>query len=168
MQSALTVEVRILDERIRTWGLPKPHSAMAAGVDLFACLDAELHVEPEAPAVLVPSGIAVHIGVLGVAGMIVPRSGLGHRDGIVMGNLVGVLDADYTGPLMISVWNRGRAGSPPVTIKPGDRIAQLLFVPVLRPEFRLVTAFTTDTERGSGGFGSTGHSLPAGNPVADE
>ena len=165
MQSARAVEVRILDERVRTWGLPKYHSVMAAGVDLFACIDEELHLEPKAPAALVPSGIAVHIGDPAIAGLIVPRSGLGHRSGIVMGNLLGVLDADYTGPLMISLWNRSAVGSATVTIKPGDRIAQLLFVPVVRPEFRVVAAFTTDTERGSGGFGSTGHSLPAGKPV---
>jgi dUTP pyrophosphatase len=164
MPSAPTVELMILDERVREWGLPKYHSAMAAGVDLFACTETPIVLEPQAAAVLIPSGISVHIGDAGIAGIIVPRSGLSHRSGVVLGNLVGVLDADYTGPLMISTWNRSPAGSAPVVINPGDRIAQLLFVPVLRPIFELVTTFTKDTERGGGGFGSTGHGVPSGKP----
>ncbi|MGD0473790.1 MAG: hypothetical protein ABSB70_11340 [Candidatus Velthaea sp.] len=90
----LSVEVRILDERVREWGLPKYHSEMAAGIDLFACLEHHVNIEPQAPALLVPPGIAVHIGDAGYAGLVVPRSGLGHRSGLVLGNLVGVIDAD--------------------------------------------------------------------------
>jgi len=129
---------------------------MAAAVDLFACIETPIILPPQAPAMLISSGIAVHIGDAGVTGLIVPRSGLGHKKGLVMGNLVGVLDADYTGPLMISAWNRGAPSSEPVEINPGDRIAQLLFVPVIRPLFRTVTEFSSSTDRGAGGFGSTG------------
>ncbi len=152
----LSVEIRILDERVREWGLPSYHSEMAAGIDLFACVEQEIDVEPQAPALLVSSGISLHIGHPGFMGLVVPRSGLGHRSGLVLGNLVGVHDADYSGPLLISVWNRSPAGSAPVRIMPGDRIAQLLFVPIARPALRLVDAFSNDSVRGDGGFGSTG------------
>lgn len=162
----VTVEVKVLDERVRAWGLPQYQSAMAAGIDLFACLDDPLALEAGAPAVLVPSGLAVHIGAAGVAGLIVPRSGLGHKKGLVLGNLVGVLDADYTGPLLISVWNRNAAGDAPIVIEPGDRIAQLLFVPILRPAFSVVGEFSQSTVRGGGGFGSTGRGIAAGKPAA--
>lgn len=164
MHGLLSVEVRILDERIREWGLPTYHSEMAAGIDLFACLDHHVDIEPQAPALLVPSGISVHIGDAAFVGLVVPRSGLGHRSGIVLGNLVGVIDADYTGPLLISVWNRNPPGTPPVPIRPGDRIAQLVFLPIVRPVFELVADFSRDSERGGGGFGSTGHGVPSGNP----
>jgi dUTP pyrophosphatase len=151
----------VLDERIREWGLPKHHSAMAAGIDLFACLTDELVLAAGAPAVLEPSGIAIHIADPEIMAIVVPRSGLGHRDGLVMGNLVGVIDADYTGPVMISVWNRNAAGSAPAVVKPGDRIAQMIFVPIVRPIFDVVEEFSKDTERGGGGFGSTGRAAPA-------
>ncbi len=151
-----TVEVRILDERIRSWGLPRYQSAMAAAIDLFACVDAPLVLPPQSAAELVPSGIAVFIGDPLIAALIVPRSGLGHRSGLVIGNLVGVIDADYTGPVMVSVWNRSAPGCEPVVIQPGDRIAQMLFVPVVRPHFEVVGAFSRDTDRGASGFGSTG------------
>lgn len=154
------VEVRILDERVRAWGLPRYQSDMAAAIDLFACVDEPLALAPNAPAVLVPSGIAVHLADRSVAGLIVPRSGLGHN-GLVLGNLVGVLDADYTGPLMVSAWNRNAPDTAPIVVRPGDRIAQLLFVPIVRPLFRVVDAFSQSTERGAGGFGSTGHTMPA-------
>jgi dUTP pyrophosphatase len=160
----LNVEVKILDERINAWGLPHYQSMMAAGIDLFACVADSLTLEPGAPAVLVPSGLAIHIGDAGVVALIVPRSGLGHKKGLVLGNLVGVIDADYTGPLMISVWNRNAPGTDALVIEPGDRIAQLLFVPVLHPAFIVVDAFSNTTERGSGGFGSTGHGVSAGKP----
>jgi dUTP pyrophosphatase len=137
--------------------LPRYQSDMAAAVDLFACLDAPLVLEPGAAAQLIPSGIAVHIGDPQIMGLIVPRSGLGHGKGLVLGNLVGVLDADFTGPLMISAWNRSGVGTEPIVIQPGDRIAQLIFLPIVRPEFRTVAEFSKNTERGSGGFGSTGH-----------
>lgn len=151
-----TFEVKILDERIHDWGLPRYQSAMAAAIDLFACIDRPLALAPLSPAQLIPSGIAIHIGDPLVAGLIVPRSGTGHRTGLVMGNSVGVLDADYTGPVMISAWNRNAPGSSPVVVNPGDRIAQLVFVPVVRPVLRVVEDFSRDTARGDGGFGSTG------------
>jgi dUTP pyrophosphatase len=151
----MAVELKVLDERVRSWGLPRYQSEMAAAVDLFACLDAPLSLTPHTAAQLVPAGIAIHIGDPALAAIIVPRSGLGHR-GLVLGNLVGVLDADYTGPVMISVWNRNAPGSPPIVIEPGDRIAQLMFVPVVRPAFDIVEEFTALSLRGAGGFGSTG------------
>jgi dUTP pyrophosphatase len=151
----MAVELKVLDERVRSWGLPRYQSEMAAAVDLFACLDAPLSLTPHTAAQLVPAGIAIHIGDPALAAIIVPRSGLGHR-GLVLGNLVGVLDADYTGPVMISVWNRNAPGSPPIVIEPGDRIAQLMFVPVVRPAFDVVDEFTALSLRGAGGFGSTG------------
>jgi dUTP pyrophosphatase len=153
---ALTVELKVLDERIRAWGLPRYHSEMAAAVDLFACIDGPLEIAPQSTAQFVPAGIAIHIGDPNIAAIIVPRSGLGHKKGLVLGNLVGVLDADYTGPVMISVWNRSEAGSAPVVIEPGDRIAQLMFVPVVRPAFDVVDEFSQPSLRGAGGFGSTG------------
>jgi dUTP pyrophosphatase len=150
------IELRILDERLREWGLPRYQSEMAAGIDLFACVAEPIDIEPGSQALLVPSGLSIHIADPAVVGLIVPRSGLGHKVGLVLGNLVGVIDADYTGPLMISVWNRNAAGTPPIRIAPGDRIAQLLFVPVVRPQFDVVAEFSAVSVRGSGGFGSTG------------
>jgi dUTP pyrophosphatase len=154
--AAGVVEVRVLDERVREWGLPRYRSDMAAALDLFACIDAPLVLEPQSPAQLVPSGIALHIGDPGIAAIVVPRSGLGHRKGLVLGNLVGVVDADYLGPVMISLWNRCAAGSESIVIEPGERIAQMLFVPILRPRLRVVQEFSKNTARGVGGFGSTG------------
>jgi dUTP pyrophosphatase len=156
MNARPSVELRILDERIKDWGTPRYHSEMAAGVDLLACLDAPLVLEPQAAAVLVSSGVSIHINDPHVAAVVVPRSGLGHKQGLVMGNLIGVIDADYTGPLMVSCWNRSGLGSAPVTINPGDRIAQLLFLPIVRPELTVVEEFSTSTARAGGGFGSTG------------
>ena len=150
------VEVRILDERVRKWGELRYHSDMAAAIDLYACLESTLRLVPQAPAQLVPSGIAIHIGDPLVAAIVVPRSGRGHREGLVLGNTLGLIDADYTGPVLISVWNRSPPGSEPIVIEPGDRIAQLLFVPIVRPEFHVVGTFSQTTGRGSGGFGSTG------------
>jgi len=150
------VELKVLDERVRAWGLPCYQSAMAAAIDLFACVDAPLVVAPQSAAQFVPAGIAIHIGEPNIAAIIVPRSGLGHKKGLVLGNLVGVIDADYTGPVMISVWNRSEIGSAPIVIEPGDRIAQLMFVPVLRPAFDVVDEFSAASVRGAGGFGSTG------------
>ncbi len=131
--------------------LPEPATAGAAGVDLRACLDVALHLPPDAAA-LVPTGFALHIGAAGVVALIVPRSGLGHRHGLVLGNLTGVIDADYQGEIFVSCWNRGQA---PVRILPGERIAQMLFLPVVRPQFTVVGEFTTSL-RGAGGFGHTG------------
>ena len=144
------VDVRILDERIAD-RLPAYATAGSAGLDLRACIDAPIVLAPGA-AELLPTGIAIHIGDPGHAAMILPRSGLGHKHGIVLGNLVGLIDSDYQGPLMVSCWNRGHA---PFTIEPFDRIAQLVVVPVVQAEFRVVASFDA-SERGSGGFGSTG------------
>ncbi len=152
----MRIAVKILDDRLQTWGLPTYQSDMAAGIDLHACIEAPLSLAPQSPAQLISAGIALHIGDAAVAALIVPRSGLGHRQGLVVGNLVGVIDADYMGPIMVSVWNRSAPGSAPVVINPGDRIAQMLFVPILRPAFEVVDAFATVTARGAGGFGSTG------------
>ena len=146
------LEVKILDERIRGM-LPHYATAGAAGLDLRACVDAPLMLEPGASR-LVSSGIASHVGNPGYAAVILPRSGLGAKSGIVLGNLVGLIDSDYQGPLMISVWNRGKA---PFTIQPLDRIAQLIVVPVVQVEFEVVEDFAAST-RGAGGFGSTGKS----------
>lgn len=153
---APSIEVRVLDERIHQWGLPRYQSQMAAAIDLFACLDAPLELEPQTPAQLVPAGIALHIGDPGIAALVVPRSGLGHRKGLVLGNLVGVVDADYLGPVLISVWNRCALGTEAIVIEPGERIAQMMFVPILRPQFSVVDEFSKSTERGAAGFGSTG------------
>jgi dUTP pyrophosphatase len=154
--TGLTVELKVLDERLRGWGLPHYQSDMAAAVDLYACVDAPVLLAPQSPAQFVPAGIAIHIADPTIAAIIVPRSGLGHHKGLVLGNLVGVVDADYTGPVLISAWNRSEAGSAPIVIEPGDRIAQLLFVPVVRPAFNVVAEFTAASRRGAGGFGSTG------------
>jgi len=148
-----TIELRVLDPRLEQWGLPRYQSEMAAAVDLHACLDTPLAIPPGAPAQLVPSGIAIHIGDPHIAAVILPRSGLGHRKGLVLGNTLGLIDADYQGQLLISVWNRG---TEPVTVEPGERIAQMLFVPVVRPKFQVVEAFSGDSARHTGGFGSTG------------
>jgi dUTP pyrophosphatase len=148
----IDVELKILDARMGdTIPLPQAATPGSAGMDLRAALDAPLVLPPGGSA-LVPSGIAIHIGDPGWCALIVPRSGLGHKHGLVMGNLVGVIDADYQGPLMISCWNRGQQ---PYTIEVGDRIAQLLLVPVAQAKLRVVDEFAP-SERGSGGFGSTG------------
>ena len=150
------VELVILDPRLHTWGLPSYQSPMAAAVDLHACLDAPLDLAPGSPAQLIPSGFAMHIADPGLMAVIAPRSGLGHKRGLVLGNSIGVIDADYTGQVMVSVWNRNPAGSAPLRIEPGERIAQMMFVPIVRAEFRVVESFTEASERGAGGFGSTG------------
>lgn len=148
----IDVELKILDERLgRSIPLPEPATPGSAGMDLRAAIAGQLTLEPGA-SVLVPTGFAIHIGDAGWCGLIVPRSGLGHRQGLVMGNLTGVIDADYQGPLLISCWNRSEQ---PVTISEGDRIAQLLLVPVGRARFQRVDEFAA-SQRGEGGFGSTG------------
>ena len=130
-----------------------PHYATpgAAGLDLRACLDAPLSLAP-GESQLVSSGIAIHVGDPGYAAVVLPRSGLGAKNGIVLGNLVGLIDSDYQGPLMISVWNRGKAA---FTLQPLERVAQLVIVPVVQVEFEVVDEFTASS-RGTGGFGSTG------------
>ena len=145
-----TLEVKILDERIRPM-LPHYATAGAAGLDLRACIDAPLTLQP-GDSRLVSSGIAIHVADPGYAAIILPRSGLGAKNGIVLGNLVGLIDSDYQGPLMVSVWNRGRE---PFTVHPMDRIAQLIVVPVAQVELEVVEEFAASA-RGAGGFGSTG------------
>jgi dUTP pyrophosphatase len=152
----MSIEIRILDARLHEWGMPRYQSAMAAAIDLHACVDTALELLPGAPAQLIPAGFALHLGDPNMAAIIVPRSGLGHKKGLVTGNLVGVIDADYTGPIMVSAWNRSAAGTPPVLIQPGERIAQMMFVPILRPDFTVVETFSQNSVRGEGGFGSTG------------
>lgn len=152
----MRVELRVLDRRLLSWSLPTGQSAMAAGLDLHACLDAPLSIEPGAPAILVPAGFAIHIDDPGVAAIILPRSGLGHRRGLVLGNTAGLIDADYTGPIMVSTWNRNPPGTAPILLTPGERFAQMVFVPILRPQFEVVDTFTRASDRGGGGFGSTG------------
>jgi dUTP pyrophosphatase len=148
-----TVKLRILDARIgREFPLPQHATAGSAGMDLRACVDAPLSLAPGA-AELIPTGIAIHIDEPGLAAVLLPRSGLGHKSGIVLGNLVGLIDSDYQGPLMVSLWNRGAA---PFTVNPGDRIAQMVFVPIVQVGFEVVEEFTTSA-RGAGGFGSSGH-----------
>jgi dUTP pyrophosphatase len=144
------LEVKILDERIRGM-LPHYASAGAAGLDLRACVNSPLTLQP-GDSQLVSSGIAIHVGDPGYAAVILPRSGLGAKNGIVLGNLVGLIDSDYQGPLMVSVWNRGKGA---FTIQPLDRIAQLIVVPVVQVEFEVVEEFAASA-RGAGGFGSTG------------
>jgi dUTP pyrophosphatase len=144
------LEVKILDERIRGM-LPHYATPGAAGLDLRACIEAPLTLHP-GDSQLVASGIAIHVGNPGYAAVVLPRSGLGSKNGIVLGNLVGLIDSDYQGPLMISVWNRGKAD---FTIQPLDRIAQLIVVPVVQVEFEVVDEFAASA-RGAGGFGSTG------------
>ena len=146
------LKVRILDPRIGS-AIPLPAYATAgsAGLDLRACLD-EPRVLAPGKADLVPTGLAIHIDDPGLAAVILPRSGLGHKHGIVLGNLVGLIDSDYQGPLMVSCWNRGSAA---FTIEPFERIAQMVIVPVVQAQFRVVASFDA-SGRGSGGFGSTG------------
>jgi len=151
-----TVEIKVLDARLNDWGLPAYQSDMAAAIDLHACVNGPVTIAPGSPAQLVPAGIAVHMGNPFMCATIVPRSGLGHKKGLVLGNSIGVIDADYQGQIMVSVWNRNAPGTEPIVIQPGERIAQMMFVPVLRPVFTTVEEFSEDSERGAGGFGSTG------------
>ena len=146
------IDLRILDERIRPH-LPAYATTGSAGMDLRACIDDRVVIGP-GDADLIPTGISIHINQPGLAAMILPRSGLGHKHGIVLGNLVGLIDSDYQGPLMVSCWNRGRD---PFTVEPMARIAQLVIVPVVQAEFRIVEGFA-QSARGGEGFGSTGTS----------
>jgi dUTP pyrophosphatase len=146
------LKVKILDERIgRELPLPAYATGGSAGLDLRACLKAPLILEP-GRAELIPTGLAIYVEDPGLAAVILPRSGLGHKHGIVLGNLVGLIDSDYQGQLMVSCWNRGRE---PYTIPPGERIAQLVIVPVVQVQLEVVSDFAT-TNRGGGGFGSSG------------
>lgn len=146
----MKIDVKILDARLKD-NLPAYATPGSAGLDLRACLDAPLTLQPNAWQ-LVPTGIAIYLQDPGYAALILPRSGLGHKHGIVLGNLVGLIDSDYQGQLMVSAWNRSDVA---FTIEPMDRLAQLLIVPVMQAEFNVVEAFTA-SERGEGGYGSTG------------
>ena len=146
-----TVQVRILDPRMAD-SLPAYATPGSAGLDLRACLDQPLVLEP-GQTVLIPTGLSVYLGDPGLAAMLLPRSGLGHKHGIVLGNLVGLIDSDYQGPLMVSCWNRGQTA---FTVEPMERIAQMVIVPVVQAAFEVVDAFHASSERAQGGFGSTG------------
>lgn len=149
--STVSVDLKILDPRMAEV-LPAYATPGSAGLDLRACLDQPLVLQP-GQAELIPTGLSLHLGDPNLAAMILPRSGLGHKSGIVLGNLVGLIDSDYQGPLMVSCWNRGSAA---FTIQPMERIAQLVIVPVVQARFNVVGEFGADTQRGQGGFGSTG------------
>jgi len=146
-----TIDLKILDERVRSF-LPAYATPGSAGLDLRACIDHPLAIKPGVTH-LIPTGIAIHIGDPSLAALILPRSGLGHKHGIVLGNLVGLIDSDYQGPLMVSCWNRGQSE---FTLNPNDRLAQLVIVPVVQATFEIVEDFAT-SERREGGFGSTGN-----------
>ncbi|MDA0360256.1 MAG: dUTP diphosphatase [Proteobacteria bacterium] len=146
-----TLDIKVIDPRIKNQ-LPEYSTSGSAGLDLRACIDAQMKIEP-GQTVLVPTGFAINIEDPKYAAVILPRSGLGHKHGIVLGNLVGLIDSDYQGQIMVSVWNRG---SESFNIEPMDRIAQLVVIPVVQVKFNLVDDFDKST-RGSGGFGSTGH-----------
>ncbi len=146
------IQLKILDPRLGN-EFPLPHyaTAGAAGMDMCACVDAPLVVAP-GETHLIPTGLAIHIEEAGLAAMLLPRSGLGHKHGIVLGNLVGLIDSDYQGQVFVSCWNRGAT---PFTVEPGERIAQMVIVPVVHADFEIVDDFV-DSERGAGGFGHTG------------
>ncbi len=151
-RDAHVLDVQVLDPRFgQEWPLPAYATDASAGLDLRAALDAPLQLAP-GDAALVPSGLAIHLADPGLCAVVLPRSGLGHKHGIVLGNGTGLIDADYQGPLMISVWNRGREA---YAIQPGDRIAQLVVLPIVRATLRVVDTFA-ESGRGSGGFGHTG------------
>lgn len=146
------IALKILDPRIgKEFPLPAYATVGSAGLDLSACIDADLVIEP-GKTHLIPTGIAIHIADPGLAATILPRSGLGHKHGIVLGNLIGLIDSDYHGPLMVSCWNRSQRA---FTLSPGDRLAQLVFLPVVQASFEIVDSFQ-QTDRGEGGFGHSG------------
>ncbi len=148
-----TIDVKILDPRMKDM-LPAYATQGSAGLDLRACIEEAIIIEPGAT-VLIPTGIAIHVANPGYCAMILPRSGMGHKNGIVLGNLVGLIDSDYQGQLMVSTWNRGQQA---FTLNPMERLAQLIVVPVVQVGFNVVDEFDSDkeSERGAGGFGSTG------------
>jgi dUTP pyrophosphatase len=154
MNSKPVIDVKVLDPRMAQH-LPSYATAGSAGLDLRACLDAPL-VLSSGHCVLIPTGLSIHLGDPGLAAVLLPRSGLGHKNGIVLGNLVGLIDSDYQGPLMVSCWNRSASA---FTVQPFERIAQMVIVPVVQAHFRVVESFAQASDplaRGSGGFGSTG------------
>jgi dUTP pyrophosphatase len=150
------IEMRVLDPRLHEWGLPQFQTAMSAGIDMHACLDGPLTVQPQANAVLIPTGVAILMNDPNMVAFLLARSGLGHNKGLILGQSVGTIDADYANQIFVSAWLRTPPGSAPLTIQPGDRIAQLVFLPIIRPSFQIVDNFSSATGRGLGGFGSTG------------
>jgi len=156
VESGPEFELKILDPRLHQWGLPAYGTDMAAGIDLRACIDAPVAIEPQAPATVISSGVAILMARPDVCAFVLARSRLGARLGLVIGQAVGTIDPDYAGPWLVPLVNRNAPGTPPVTVHPGDRIAQAVFLPILRPRFRVVDTFSTTTGRGAGGFGSTG------------
>jgi len=159
----LKVELKILDPRLPGWGFPSWGSSLAAGLDLHACIDHPLVLKPQMPAVLISAGIAFRIGAAEWCALVLPRSGLGHKEGLVLGNTIGVIDADYEGPCLISAWNRNPAGEG-IRVQPGDRIAQLVFTRITRPDFAIVPAFSQREGRQESGFGSTGVEAACSDP----
>jgi len=147
----LQIDLKILDERLNE-NLPAYATPGSAGLDLRACIDSPIDIEP-GQTILVPTGLAIYIADPGYAAVILPRSGMGHKNGIVLGNLVGLIDSDYQGPLMVSTWNRS---STAFRLEPMERLAQLVFVPVAQAHFQVVQEFESKTARATGGFGSTG------------
>lgn len=146
------IELKILDPRVGdAFPLPEHATAGSAGLDIRACIDEELDVQP-GETVLVPSGLAIHIGDAGLAAVLLPRSGLGHKHGLVLGNLTGLIDSDYQGQVFVSIWNRGEKA---YQIEPGERIAQMVFIPVEQVQFEVVEEFES-SDRGAGGFGHSG------------
>jgi len=166
----LKVALKILDPRLPGWGFPHYGSSLAAGLDLHACIAETLVLRPQAPAVLISYGIAFRIGDPEWCALVLPRSGLGHREGLVLGNAVGVVDADYEGACLISAWNRNPARADDdaegIVIAPGDRIAQLVFTRIARAEFTIVSGFGVADGRQAGGFGSTGIASACPNRAA--
>lgn len=146
-----SIAVKFLDDRLKQ--LPEYATSGSAGLDLRACIETAISLKP-GETQLIPTGMAIHIANPSYAAMILPRSGLGHKHGIVLGNLVGLIDSDYQGPLMVSMWNRGDSD---FVIEPMERIAQMVIVPVMQPSFHVVENFDAASERGIGGFGSTGN-----------
>lgn len=161
----MKIELQIHDPRLPAWGFPSRGSNLAAGLDLYACIDGPLMLEPQAPPLLISAGIAFRVGDPEWCALVLPRSGLGHREGLILANTVGLIDADYEGLCLISAWNRNPPGSQKtISVRPGDRIAQLVFVRIAQPEFAIVSSFSPATAaenrqsraRGAGGLGSTG------------
>lgn len=152
----MKLQVKIIDPRLKSWGFPRYGSSAAAGMDLFACIPDVLELKPATTPQLISSGIALNIPDDRVFAVVVPRSGLAHGKGLVLGNSVGVIDPDYNGVCMISAWNRNPPDGHSIFVRPGDRIAQMIFLPFIRPEYEVINEFLPDQGRGDHGFGSSG------------
>lgn len=152
-QNTISIEIKITDNLIKSFGIPKYQTDMAAAIDLYACVEKQIILEPNSNAKLISTGIAISIANSNIMGLIAPRSGSGHKKGLILGNTVGIIDADYSGTIFISAWNRNNQS---IMINPGERIAQLVFIPIIRANFKIVENFTNSSIRGDKGFGSTG------------